>query len=155
MANMKSNSLKKRRGQDFVMTKSQLTKHARTSAVDEIDRLMKKSKTKKRSINEETTATPAATTTTNDDDPQELWDMYDMYDACDTGYDDEAFNVGVIDTVTETQVPRIYTRKNRKQYWVENSEDVKRWYLKSFEINGHADPCLKLPNVSSLGDAYY
>ncbi|CEP19818.1 hypothetical protein [Parasitella parasitica] len=108
MANMKSNSLKKRRGQDFVMTKSQLTKHARSTAVDEIDRLMKKSKRKKRSINEETTATPAATTTNDDDPHQEVWDMYNMHDTCNTGYyDDEAFNVGVIDTVTETQVSRI------------------------------------------------
>lgn len=41
---------------------------------------------------------------------------------------------------------REHSRKSRKDYWVENSIEMKKWYLEAFEINGHPDPCLKFPN---------
>lgn len=43
-------------------------------------------------------------------------------------------------------------RANRKELWAKHSVELKKWYLESFEIHGHADPCLKQPNT--LEDKY-
>ncbi|KAL9549095.1 hypothetical protein MBANPS3_005385 [Mucor bainieri] len=36
-------------------------------------------------------------------------------------------------------------KRIRKDFWAQESVNLKEWYLQSFEIHGHPDPCLKVP----------
>lgn len=71
------------------------------------------------------------------------------YDICDTGSPLSINEEAIMEYALP--IPASITTRNRKDYWNTISTDVKNWYSKSFELNGHPNPCLVAPNASILG----
>ena len=71
------------------------------------------------------------------------------YDICDTGSPLSINEEAIMEYALP--IPASITTRNRKDYWNTISTDVKNWYSKSFELNGHPNPCLVAPNTSILG----
>lgn len=75
-------------------------------------------------------------------------DLYTGQDYCDTdsppAVNEEAFR-------EYFSFPEESTQRSRKDFWHERSSDVKEWYIQSFQLNGHPNPCLAVPDASNLG----
>ncbi|KAL7329932.1 hypothetical protein PS15p_212275 [Mucor circinelloides] len=82
------------------------------------------------------------------DDDVDIHDFDCGYDYCDTGSPSQPN-----ETIREyaLAIAGIINNKNRKDFWGTMSVDVKNWFSKSFELNGHPNPCLVAPNTSILG----
>ncbi|CAO0798418.1 unnamed protein product [Mucor circinelloides] len=73
------------------------------------------------------------------------------YDLSNTGSPLSPINEEAIMEYAAFSMPASITTKSRKDYRNTMSVDVKNWFSKSFELNGHPNPCLVFPSTSILG----